>query len=316
MKRRIEDEGSRSGEAQPRTTLLLGVRVVTGLVTLLASLPFCQASPSWGEADRNEEQPNANPIEIPFRLYNDNLIVVKGSIGRIKKVNFILDTGTSPTIIAESIAAQLKLRGQTESLATLNGTIQAESLVVPQIQIGPLQAESAKVVVQDLRSLERSLGILLAGIVGLDILSTANFSIDYQKKKIVFGCVITIEKTIPFATRSPFLLVKAEVEGQELRLLLDSGTPRLLIYRNRVDTRRKTVRVDPNNLLFIPSGMNRVRWLCAEVVLGAHNLGAVDVAIADVDSDPQYDFDGLLGFAKMGFHKVTFDFRNGLFGWD
>jgi hypothetical protein len=62
--------------------------------------------------------------------------------------------------------------------------------------------------------------------------------------------------------------------------------------------------------------MTPVRWLRAVVSLGRDNLGARNVAIADADSDPQNDFDGLLGFAKMGFHKVSFDFQNGLFGWE
>ena len=57
-------------------------------------------------------------------------------------------------------------------------------------------------------------------------------------------------------------------------------------------------------------------WLSAEVSLGKGDLGARNVAIADIDSDPQYDFDGLLGFAKMGFRRVSFDFENGLFGWE
>jgi hypothetical protein len=31
---------------------------------------------------------------------------------------------------------------------------------------------------------------------------------------------------------------------------------------------------------------------------------------------PRNEFDGLLGFAKKGFRKVSFDFENGFFGWD
>jgi hypothetical protein len=62
--------------------------------------------------------------------------------------------------------------------------------------------------------------------------------------------------------------------------------------------------------------MTQVRWFRAVVSLGKDNLGARKVAIADVDPDPQNGFDGLLGFAKMGFRKVSFDFENGLFGWD
>jgi hypothetical protein len=31
---------------------------------------------------------------------------------------------------------------------------------------------------------------------------------------------------------------------------------------------------------------------------------------------PADEFNGLMGFAKMGFHRVAFDFENGRFGWD
>ena len=81
------------------------------------------------------------------------------------------------------MADRLKLRGETESLQTLNGTIQTQSLVLPRIQIGPLHARSIRVVVQDLSFMERSLGISLGGIVGLDILSTSSFTIDYREEK-------------------------------------------------------------------------------------------------------------------------------------
>src|SRR5262249_50108721 len=199
-------EVSRSGKARAPTTLRLSLKILTALA-LLAGVPFCPASPSPGGTDGTEKQANANPTEIPFRLYSDNLIVVKGSMGGIREVNFILDTGTSPTIISETIATRLKLRGQPGLIVTLKGTTQAESLIVPHLQIGRLVADSVKVAVQDLRSAERILGISLGGIVGLDILSTTNFSIDYQRRKIVFGYVATIGNVIPLATRTPLLSV-------------------------------------------------------------------------------------------------------------
>jgi len=106
------------------------------------------------------------------------------------------------------------------------------------------------------------------------------------------------------------------IEGQAVRLLVDSGTWGLLVYRNRLQTTPEQLRLDSNASISSPGGMTHVRWLRAGLLLGKDNLGAHNVAIADVDSDPQNDFDGLLGFAKMGFRKVSFDFENGLFGWD
>ena len=208
------------------------------------------------------------------------------------------------------------LRGKAESLQTLNGTIQAQSVILPLIQIGPLHEDSVRVIVQDLSFMERSLGISFGGIAGLDILSTGSFTLDYRRRKIVFGPIAASTNTVRFETQVPFLTVKANIEGQEVLLLVDSGTWGLLVYRNRLRPAQEQLRFDPNASISTAGGMTPVRWLRAVVSLGRDNLGARNVAIADADSDPENDFEGLLGFAKMGFHKVSFDFQNGLFGWE
>ena len=319
MKTRIRGRHSRSYEThqrKPWSWLRLRLGVVAGLIALV-SLPgsLCLGTSSPRPTDRVEEQSTAK-TEVPFELYNDNLIIVKATIGPIKNVNLILDTGTSPTAISKEMADRLKLQGKTESLQTLNGTIQAQSVILPRIQIGPLHEDSVRVVVQDLSFMERSLGISLGGIAGLDILSTGSFTLDYRRRKIVFGPIAASAKAIRFETQKPFLTVKAMIEGHEVRLLVDSGTWGLLVYRNRLRTAQEQLRFDPIASISTAGGMAHVRWLRAVVSLGSVNLGSRNVAIADVDSDLQNDFDGLLGFAKMGFRKVSFDFENGLFGWD
>src|SRR5437899_3454775 len=79
--------------------------------------------------------------EIPFGLYNGNLIIVKATVGTVKNVNLILDTGTSPSAISKEMADRLKVRGETETLQTLNGQMQAQSIILPHIQIGTLHAD-------------------------------------------------------------------------------------------------------------------------------------------------------------------------------
>jgi predicted aspartyl protease len=291
--------------------------MLVGQVALLVGFPglLCVASSSPRTREGGEDQ-SAAKAEVPFQLYNDNLIIVKATIGTVKNVNMILDTGTNPSAISQELADRLKLRGKTESLQTLNGTIQTQSLSLPSIQIGPLAASPIRVVVQDLSFMERSLGISLGGIAGLDILSSGSFTIDYRRRKVVFGPIAASAKAIRFETQKPFLTVKAKIEGHEVRLLVDSGTWGLLVYRNRLRTAQEQLRFDPIASISTAGGTTHVRWLSAVVSLGSDNLGSRNVAIADVDSDLQNDFDGLLGFAKMGFRKVSFDFENGLFGWD
>ena len=70
---------------------------VMGLIVFLGSFlgSLCLASPR--QVIKSVEKQSLAKTEIPFELYNDNLIIVKATIGPIKNVNMILDTGTSPS---------------------------------------------------------------------------------------------------------------------------------------------------------------------------------------------------------------------------
>jgi predicted aspartyl protease len=290
-----------------------GVIGVGLLLSTVARVDFSGVPAPQHRADRNEVQ---STTEVPFDFYNDNLIIAKATVGPFKDVNMILDTGTSPSAISTELAERLALHRTPELLQTLNGTIQAQSVIVPRVQIGSLDANSLRVLVQDLRFMERSLGIPLGGIAGLDILRTGSFTIDYPRKRIVFGFMETHEKVVRFETQAPFLVVNANIEGHKLRLLVDSGTWGLLVYRNRLQATSQRIQLDRNVSISNLGGKTRVGWLRAEVSLGNFDLGTQNVAIADIDSNAENGFDGLLGFAKMGFHRVSFDFKNGLLGWD
>src|SRR5206468_4731241 len=109
-------------------------------------------------------------------------------------------------------------------------------------------------VVEDLTYLERSLGISLGGIAGLDILRASSFVIDYRRQKIIFGPIAASEKAVHFETQIPYLSVRARIAGQEVRLLVDSGTGGLLVYRNRLRAAVEQLHIDPNASISTPAG--------------------------------------------------------------
>jgi len=317
MKISIGRQHSVSGETYwSRFSRWVGLSRGGGLRTA-ALLIAVTITGSGSSAASDKSSSKGQRTEIPFGLYNGNLIVVKATVGSVKNVNLILDTGTSATAINQVMADRLNLRGKSVPLQTLNGTIQVQSVTLPHIQIGALHADSITGVVEDLSYLERSLGVPLGGVAGLDILRSCSFAIDYRRHKIIFGPIAVSEKAVHFETQIPYLSVKAKIAGQQVRLLVDSGTGGLLVFRNRLRTAVEQLHIDPNASISTPAGGGTdLRWLSTDVSLEKGNLGARNVAIADVDSDPQDDFDGLLGLATMGFRKVSFDFENGLFGWD
>src|SRR5262249_52359347 len=158
------------------------------------------------------------------------------------------------------------------------------------------------------------LGITLGGILGLDVLSDHNFTIDYRKRKIVFGMAAPTRNSVHFEATAPLPTLKATIDGQPVRLIPDSGTPGLVVFRNRITTGGFHLVEGPS--ISSVGGEARAQSFRANVMLGDDHLGARTVEIADVDVDSEAGFDGLLGFRAMGFRRVSFDFENGIFGWE
>ena len=257
------------------------------------------------------------PAEIPFKLYDGHVVIVKGAIGSLANVNIMLDTGKSPTAVSEVVAKKLNLHGNRDSMLLSNGKIEVQSAMLPSIRIGSVSAEGVRVVVQDLGFMERRLGTSIAAIAGLDVLSTGRFLIDYDKKKIVFGAVSAGTKSVRFETQRPLLTVRAKIEGRELRLLVDSGTSGLLLYSGRLHGTLDHLPGQQVSAISTAAGAMRTKFIrVSSVVLGNTDLGSTMMAIADVDPDAKYEFDGLMGFKNLGFRKVWFDFEHGLLDWD
>lgn len=123
---------------------------------------------------------------VKFDLYGGTLIVVKGSSGRLKGLNFLIDTGASPTVLDPRLAKKLRLQKTTASIAVLGGRVQAEKAIVPDLELGPARRDRLFVSIKDLSFLEQALSIRIDAEVGLDVLGQSPFVIDYSAHEIRF----------------------------------------------------------------------------------------------------------------------------------
>src|SRR5262249_21373407 len=63
----------------------------------------------------------AEPAIVPFKLYHDYIIVVRGSIGPLQGLNLLLDTGANPAAVERRLARKLRLVPErTRNLILLN----------------------------------------------------------------------------------------------------------------------------------------------------------------------------------------------------
>lgn len=254
--------------------------------------------------------------EVPFKLYRNYLIVVQGSVGEFEGLNFLVDTGVNPTAVDGRIARKFPLLGGVHKLALLNQDADVTQVVLPSLRLGPILAKSLPAVIQDLSPFKEALGVRVDAIIGLGVLSFS-FSIDYRKKRMVFGPVESLPTAVPFDTGPPVVTVRAEVEDKPVRLLVDSGAADLMLFecelRGRLLLPTSGVtrfRVNGSNT---ESGMREV-WL-AGLRLGATDLGLQKGLEAEGSANCGRSFDGVMGITGLGLKWIAFDFEHRSFVW-
>src|SRR5215469_1177095 len=144
----------------PRLSTVKGLSLIwVFAVTLgpMASSTIVLASPAEG------------PTEVCFELYRGYTIVAKGSMGRLQKLNFIIDTGAVPSVVDARVARRLGLKGTFDTVSVFSKDVRTEEVVVPTIELGPVHAESVRFLAQDLRFIENGLGLRIDAIIGFDV---------------------------------------------------------------------------------------------------------------------------------------------------
>src|SRR6202035_132280 len=140
------------------------IRAILVAVSLLLAATLADAK-TKGKLDANE---------LSMNLVGGYLIVVKGSIGDRRSLNFLLDTGATTSAIDRKLAERLNLPTRSGQMVSFDKLLQVQWCVLPELAYGPERATSVKVVVQDLRYL-RSSGVAVDGVIGWDLLRRHSF---------------------------------------------------------------------------------------------------------------------------------------------
>src|SRR5579864_4647596 len=95
---------------------------------LALAVALAAAMPAAGQSQRRD---------IPFKLHHGYLIVVKGSIGKLRNLSFVVDTGSYRSILDERIAHKLHLKSSrsVEALAP-NHIVTMDTVLVPGLSWG------------------------------------------------------------------------------------------------------------------------------------------------------------------------------------
>jgi predicted aspartyl protease len=252
--------------------------------------------------------------QLPFELVEDTLIVVRGSIGRLSDLRFVIDTGATRTYIDHRITRTLGLTAAgSRPVHALDGRGQAERILTPSIQFGPTRVESMSGLTTDLAAVSRTQRI--DALIGLDLLRLSTFEIDYRMRRIVFEPPDEMPHDVPFATVTPLLGVDVSIQGRPVRLMVDTAASTVMLFPNRMGSRLPRFRL--RGQAVVPNAVGTS--LAREIELNAVDLGPTRwpnrALLLDVTAEVYHGFDGVLGALPLGLARVQFDFRRSRLAW-
>jgi predicted aspartyl protease len=258
-----------------------------------------------------------NPNEVPFKLYRGYAIVVRGSVGNLKNLNFLVDTGAVPSVLDRRIAQKLHLTGSTERLSVFTQKLDTERAVASNVQLGPLQAEELPVVVRDLSFAGDALGTRVDAMIGFDFLSQSPFTIDYESKKIVFGPIDPTLTAVPYEAHPGYALVELKIQQQSLRLLVDTGASDLVLFASATHDCEEAIKNVGTRTWSNMGGEIHVQQVqLKDAHLGTSPWGTRDVFILPDGGNPPAGLRGLLGVSSLKARRVGFDPEHRTIGWD
>jgi predicted aspartyl protease len=284
-------------------------KIAIGIVGLLLLSQIATAS-----ARKDSAQKSANE-EVPFELVSGYLVVVDGSIGPLRGLKFVLDTGATHSAVSGKVADQLRLRRVTGKVFNIDKTVKTEWAAIPEVELGPLRASQIRVMVTDLDYF-RSMGTHVDAVIGLDLLRQRNFSIDFAAKKVRFGQMEAGRHSTGMVSDDISLRVEAEANGRPIHMILDSGAPGPMMYEERLENRAVDYNVEEEDYGNRINGVLRLtRARVRRLQLGGSDIGHT-VFLTHSPAKGELDgVDGFLGLTALKARRVNFDFETNTLSW-
>ena len=278
-------------------------------LVVLMSLALTKVPAEKRSSNGGSEQDRKS--RVGFELYQDYLIVVRGSIGPLKDLNFLLDTGATPSVLAPRLKEKLHLTTAPIDIAVLKGSVKGETATVPSLQFGPIRKDNVAVLIQDLSFLQKGLPVRLDGIVGLDVLGQSTFVIDYTAHEIRFGPTASMSDSIPFHIKEGLAIVDASVNQAQVHLLLDTGASSMILFEEMRDPASDAKAAGTEESQKNIGEFQRNQKRSISVKLGKTKFDHEVAYVVQNPRDAGHNFDGLMSPIALGITRVAVDLSQG-----
>jgi predicted aspartyl protease len=268
-------------------------------------------NPGVGTAENTNPAPRSDSDRvqestIPVTVRNGFVVIVPGQIGGQKR-NFIVDTGTAPSILNARFAKKMGLQVTESRLVAAGRMIKAGQVVVPDVELGPIHVKDVSMNVMDLSEWEKNLGMDIAGLLGMDVLGWSSFRLDYQKREMSFGPVNEEGISVGYDGMTGLALVDATVQGKHVKLIVDTGSDLLVVYGETWGQSPKQVSA-AQEATSVADQVAARAILKPQIELGGRRFEGLPTYF--VPSAKSRGYDGFVGVRALKLRGISFDREN------
>jgi len=253
---------------------------------------------------------------IKFRMRDGYLMIVQARVNGAGPFSFLLDTGTTRTVIDPELALQLQAPViGSDTLAIFSSLRRVRLVHLDDVQVGNAKASDLGVMVDKINEV-KFLAPGIRGVLGEDFLSRFDILIDYKKRWLSFGDSAPDGERSPVRMKGQYrglptsnrLLIKAEfmdTSGGELELQLDTGARRAELF----PVSHESLSSQPWGGVMAVSGGSKGITIHSRITMRIGTTIITDLDVIQSHRGVAYDAAGLLPASI--FHRVYISHSGG-----
>jgi hypothetical protein len=205
-----------------------------GWMMVLALLAGCSAATSRPVAPTSGRASiPAAPVVLPAQLMG-NFLLVEGKGDRAGPTRFLVDTGSSVTLISPGLARRMQVRESAANaprvrVAGADGAVsELPRATLRRLDLGEARFDDVDVLLYDCAALSAHLGVRVDGVLGFPLFREMQLTLDYPGRRVVLQRALDAPPpagtVVPFDDARKTPLVTVRLGDRSLVALIDSGS--------------------------------------------------------------------------------------------
>ena len=174
------------------------------------------------------------PVTLPGHLVG-NVLVIEDKWDKFGPYHFVIDTGSSVTLVSPDIAGRYRAPGsppidepQVRVKSAGGGYALLHPVTLRRLQLGDARFDFVPALVYDCADLSAQFGVRIDGILGFPLFRNTALTLDYPNERIVLRSTVPEDglpgEAIPFNNPDKIPLIPIRLGDREFAALIDSGS--------------------------------------------------------------------------------------------